>query len=102
MTRGIVCGLPLATARLRSSRADYTPAALLDGGANTLYLCGTAHEQERLGSLLAAMLSELVGVVYELAAQTGKPLDPPLLLALDEAANTAAIPELHHRRDPPA
>jgi type IV secretion system protein VirD4 len=77
-----------------SSRADYTPAALLDGGANTLYLCGTAHEQERLGSLFAAMLSELVGVVYELAAQTGRPLDPPLLLALDEAANTAAMPEL--------
>jgi type IV secretion system protein VirD4 len=77
-----------------SSRADYTPAALLDGGANTLYLCGTAHEQERLGSLFAAMLSELVGVVYELAAHTGKPLDPPLLLALDEAANTAAMPEL--------
>lgn len=77
-----------------SSRADYTPSALLDGGANTLYLCGTAHEQERLGSLFAAMLSELVGVVYELSAQTGRPLDPPLLLALDEAANTAAMPDL--------
>jgi type IV secretion system protein VirD4 len=77
-----------------TSRPDYTPAALLDGGANTLYLCGTAHEQERLGSLFAAMLSELVGVVYELSAQTGRPLDPPLLLALDEAANTAAMPEL--------
>lgn len=77
-----------------SSRADYTPAELLDGGANTLYLCAPAHEQERLRSLFAAMLSELVGVVYEVSAQTGKPIDPPLLLALDEAANTATMPEL--------
>jgi type IV secretion system protein VirD4 len=77
-----------------SSRADYTPADLLDGGSNTLYLCAPAHEQERLQSLFAAMLSELVGVVYEIAAETGKPLDPPLLLVLDEAANTAPMPDL--------
>ena len=77
-----------------SSRADYTPAALLDGGANTLYLCAPAHEQERLRSLFAAMLSELVGVVQEFSAQTGKPIDPPLLMVLDEAANTAPMPEL--------
>lgn len=77
-----------------SSRADYTPAALLDGGANTLYLCAPAHEQERLRSLFAAMLSELVGVVYDLAAETGEPIDPPLLIASDETANTAPLPEL--------
>jgi type IV secretory pathway TraG/TraD family ATPase VirD4 len=28
------------------------------------------------------------------AAQTGKPLDPPLLMVVDEAANTAPMPEL--------
>jgi type IV secretion system protein VirD4 len=77
-----------------SSRADYTPADLLDGGPNTLYLCAPAHEQERLRSLFAAMLSELVGVVQEYSAQTGKPIDPPLLMVLDEAANTAPLPEL--------
>ncbi len=77
-----------------SGRADYTPAALLDGKANTLYLCAPAHEQERLRSLFAAMLSELVGVVYESAAARGKPIDPPLLMVLDEVANTAPMPEL--------
>ncbi len=40
------------------------------------------------------MISELLAVVYESAAQTGKPLDPPLLLVLDEAANIAPIPNL--------
>lgn len=77
-----------------SSRADYTPAALLDGKANTLYLCAPAHEQERLRSLFASMLSELVGVVYESSAASGKPLQPPLLMVLDEVANTAPMPEL--------
>lgn len=77
-----------------SSRADYTPAELLDGRSNTLYLCAPANEQERLRTLFAAMLSELVAVVYEISAQTGKPIDPPLLIVLDEAANVAPIPDL--------
>lgn len=77
-----------------SSRAEYTPAELLDGGANTLYLCAPAHEQERLRTLFAAMVAELVGVVYELSAQTGEPIDPPLLIVLDEAANIAPVPDL--------
>lgn len=77
-----------------SSRADYTPAGLLDGRANTLYLCAPAHEQDRLRTLFAAMLCELVAVVYEASAQSGKPIDPPLLIVLDEAANIAPIPDL--------
>jgi type IV secretion system protein VirD4 len=77
-----------------SSKAEYTPAELLDGRSNTLYLCAPANEQERLRTLFAAMLCELVSVVYESAAQTGKPLDPPLLIVLDEAANVAPIPDL--------
>jgi len=31
---------------------------------------------------------------YEHVARTGRPLDPPLLLVLDEAANIAAVPSL--------
>jgi type IV secretion system protein VirD4 len=77
-----------------TSRAEYTPAKLLDGEANTLYLCGPAHEQKRLRSLFAAMLAEITALVQERSAATGKPIDPPLLLALDEAANTAPMPDL--------
>lgn len=75
-----------------STCAEYTPAKLLDGGANTLYLCGSAHEQVRLRGLFAAMLAEIVGVVQELSAVTGKPIDPPLLIVNDEAANSAPLP----------
>jgi len=77
-----------------SSSAEYMPADLLDGGSNTLYLCAPAHEQERLRTLFGAMISELVSVVYESSAQTGKPIDPPLLIVLDEAANIAPVPDL--------
>ncbi|MGH2974373.1 MAG: type IV secretory system conjugative DNA transfer family protein [Solirubrobacterales bacterium] len=77
-----------------SKGAEYTPAALLDGEPNTLYLCAPAHEQERLRTLFAAMTAELVAEVYESSAKTGKPLDPPLLIVLDEAANIAPLPDL--------
>jgi type IV secretion system protein VirD4 len=76
-----------------TSCAEYTPSALLDGGANTLYLCGSAHEQVRLRGLFAAMLSEVVGMVQDLSALTGKPIDPPLLIVNDEAANSAPLPD---------
>jgi type IV secretion system protein VirD4 len=77
-----------------TSEAQYTPARLLDGRANTLYLCAPTHEQERLRPLFSMMIQELLAVVYESAAATGKPIDPPLLLLLDEAANIAPIPNL--------
>jgi type IV secretion system protein VirD4 len=74
--------------------ADYSPAALLDGGANTLYLCAPLQEQERLRTIFSMLVQELLAVVYETVAATGKPLDPPLLLLLDECANIAPIPNL--------
>lgn len=74
--------------------ADYSPTALLDGRANTLYLCAPLHEQERLRTVFSMLVQELLAVVYETVAATGKPLDPPLLLLLDECANIAPIPNL--------
>jgi len=74
--------------------ADYSPTALLDGRANTLYLCAPLHEQERLRTVFSMLVQELLAVVYETVAATGEPLDPPLLLLLDECANIAPIPNL--------
>ena len=76
------------------SAAKYTPAALLDGGPNTLYLCAPAHEQQRLRPLFSMIVRELISVVYESSAATGEPINPPLLLVLDELANIAPIPNL--------
>jgi type IV secretion system protein VirD4 len=77
-----------------TAAADYSPTALLDGRANTLYLCAPQHEQERLRTVFSTIIQELLAVVYESVAATGRPLDPPLLLLLDEAANIAPIPNL--------
>jgi type IV secretion system protein VirD4 len=77
-----------------SSRADYTPADLLDGGSNTLYLCAPAHEQARLRTLFATMVAELVAAVSVASAKTGEPIDPPLLIVLDEAASIAPVANL--------
>ncbi len=74
--------------------ADYSPAALLDGRANTLYICAPRSEQKRLRPLFSMLVQELVAVAEQLYATTGKPLDPPLLLLLDECANIAPIPDL--------
>ena len=80
----------LATA----TRSDLTPDRLLDGGHHTAYLCAPSHEQQRLQPLFATLVLELVTAVYERASRTGRPLDPPLLVVLDECANIAPIRQL--------
>jgi type IV secretion system protein VirD4 len=73
--------------------ADIDPALLLSGH-HTLYLCGPAYEQARLQGLFAALVSAVVAAAVEKAGSTGRPLDPPMLLVLDEAANIAPIRDL--------
>jgi len=74
--------------------ADLRAKHLLDGGHHTAYLCAPAHEQRRLQPLFATLVQEVIAHAYGLAAETGKPLDPPLLLVLDECANIAPLREL--------
>ena len=45
----------------RRRGADYTPAALLDGGIDTLYLCAPLHEQERLRTLFSMLVAGAAG-----------------------------------------
>ncbi len=80
---------------LESSRtADLNPGWLLDGSANTAYLCAPVDEQARLRPLFATLVRELVAEVYARASRTGRPIERPLLLVLDEAANIAPLPDL--------
>src|SRR5207245_1836212 len=78
----------LVSAMSADLRAEY----LLDGGRHTAYLCAPAHEQRRLQPLFATLVQEIVAHAYERTTQTGTPLDPPLLLVLDECANIAPLP----------
>jgi type IV secretion system protein VirD4 len=69
------------------------PGRLLDG-SDTLYLCAPAHDQRRLRPLFATLVAQVVEAAYERAGRQGAPLDPPLLVVLDEAANVAPLAEL--------
>jgi type IV secretion system protein VirD4 len=73
--------------------SDIEPAALLEGN-HTLYLCGTVHEQGRLQGVFASLIQAVIEAAVYRASVTGRPLDPPLLLVLDEAANIAPLREL--------
>ena len=74
--------------------SDLRADLLLDGGHHTAYLCAPAHEQRRLQPLFATLVQEIVARAYERATETGQPLNPPLLLVLDECANIAPLREL--------
>jgi type IV secretion system protein VirD4 len=63
-------------------------------GANTLYLVAPANEQRRLSGLFAALVAHIVAGAYERSANSGRPIDPALLLALDEVCNIAPLPNL--------
>ena len=63
-------------------------------GANTLYIVAPANDQRRLSGLFAALVSHIVAGAYERSAKTGRPIDPGLLLALDEVCNIAPLPNL--------
>lgn len=80
----------LASAMTSDLRAEN----LLDGGHHTAYICAPAHEQRRLQPLFATLVQEVAADAYERATATGQPLDPPLLLVLDECANIAPLREL--------
>ncbi len=74
-------------------RGSVDPDRLLDGDG-TLYLCAPAHDQRRLRPVFATVVTQVVEAAYSRAGRTGKPLDPPLLVVLDEAANVAPLAEL--------
>jgi type IV secretion system protein VirD4 len=70
-----------------------TASWLLDG-PNTLYLISPADDQRRLRGLFAAVLADITAGAFERSTHSGKPIDPALLLALDEVANIAPLHNL--------
>lgn len=73
---------------------DISPEILLDGTPRTLYVVSPSHEQRRLRPLFETLLQTVINYAFELSGRTGKPLDPPLLVVLDEAANSAPLRDL--------
>lgn len=71
----------------------FEPRHLL-GGTHTVYLCAPAHDQRRLRGFFSALTQQVLGDAFATATRLGRPLHPPLLVVLDEAAHIAPLPEL--------
>jgi len=86
---------PFSDPRVASatSRSDIHPDDLLSG-CHSLYLCGPAHEQQRVQGVFAALVASVVAAATRRVASSGAPLEPPLLLVLDEVANIAPLRDL--------
>jgi len=72
----------------------FDPAAFLRE-RGTLYLLATGSGASASGPLIAALIEDITETARRLAAVSPRQrLDPPLLLALDEIGNIAALPSL--------
>jgi type IV secretion system protein VirD4 len=79
---------------VHSESADVCVSDLFDGGQRTLYLSATVREQRRLRPVFVALIESVVEEAYRRSAATEQPLDPPLLIVLDEAANISPLQDL--------
>jgi type IV secretion system protein VirD4 len=61
-------------------------AEWLLSGANSLYISIPLSDQDRLRPVLGGLLNDLIAQVYDRFIRTNRPLDPPLLIVIDEAA----------------
>ena len=90
---------PGVAASAKHDRSDEAPPNLdlhwLLSGPNTVYLCSPIEDQRRLAPAFGGLLNDLINQAYRQVAQTGNPLDPPLLIVIDEAGNTPlrSLPE---------
>lgn len=81
---------------VRSSEGcDLTLDWLLDGN-NTIYAAAPLRAARRLAPAIGGLIGDLLEQVAQRVARTGKPLEPPLLIVLDEIGNTPLreLPEL--------
>ncbi|HET6813664.1 MAG TPA: type IV secretory system conjugative DNA transfer family protein [Actinomycetota bacterium] len=82
------------TVKEASVGTQFTAERLLDGLANTVYVSLPAHEQRRLGPLAMALVQDVVELAFERSRDRGAPIDPALLVVLDDAASSAPLAQL--------
>jgi type IV secretion system protein VirD4 len=83
---------PWAEPTVAASSEEHARDALTDldwllGGANSLYLCSPIEDQSRLAPAIGGLLNDIISQAYRRVSATGQPLDPPLLVVIDEAGN---------------
>jgi type IV secretion system protein VirD4 len=77
---------------MESTRAPQLDLDSFCAGTNTLYICSSGRRQRQFAPLVVATLGEVRDAVYT-RSQEGRQA-APTLLALDEVANIAPVPDL--------
>lgn len=77
---------------LSSTEPPFLDADAFCDGPGTLYVCATGRAQQLLAPLVVGMLGDVRDAAYRRAAAGRR--TPPVVLALDEAANISPIPDL--------
>ena len=91
---GVIAAYTDPTVKEASVGTRFTAERLLDGVANTAYVSLPAHEQRRLGPLTVALVQDVIELAFERSRDRDAPIDPALLVVLDDAASSAALPQL--------
>jgi type IV secretion system protein VirD4 len=91
---GAIAAYTDPTVKEASVGTRFTAERLLEGQANTAYVSLPAHEQRRLGPLTVALVQDVIELAFERSRNRGAPIDPALLVVLDDAASSAALPQL--------
>ena len=83
--------------RAAAQQSGFTAADLFtDGQPGTLIVVAPESDSDRYAPYLTALVSSVVHEAETRAAAAGGPIDPRLLLALDEAGNVFRFPRLPH------
>lgn len=76
-----------------TSEPIWSPSELVESSADTLYIV-YGPDAQRLSPVFTALIDEVVSAARERTLRTGRALDPPLWLLLDECGTGLQIPEL--------
>jgi len=77
---------------LSSTTPPFLDADAFCDGSHTLFVCATGRAQQMLAPLVVGLLGDVRDAAYRRAAAGRR--TPPVVLALDEAANISPIPDL--------
>lgn len=87
-----VLGAYRSTAALASTEPPFLDTDAFCDGTTTLYVCAPGADQQLLAPLVVGMLTQVRDAAYRQARDGAA--RPPVLFALDEAANIAPLPDL--------
>jgi type IV secretory pathway TraG/TraD family ATPase VirD4 len=93
---GVLAAYRSDAARATTMAADFDARRFCES-ESTLYICATGRHQALAAPLVVGLLAELRSAAYEAhgrAVTAGRPRPAPLVLALDEVANIAPLPDL--------